>query len=89
MKSQVEQHLETKLHTKQLENRKKKQTFIDLEKNSTSNLSVFLMELCIAIISVDIPFHKLSNPQFKPFIEKYTSKSIPRETTLRKTYLPL
>jgi len=43
------------------------------------------------MLSANIPFNKLSNIQFKAFLEKYTGKEIPaittNITTLRKFYV--
>jgi hypothetical protein len=43
--------------------------------------------LCQALLSANIPLNKLSNDCFRNFLEKYTSKSIPVESTLRKSYV--
>lgn len=39
------------------------------------------------MIAANIPWYKLKNPKFKSFLEKYTNKHIPDESTLRKHYL--
>jgi hypothetical protein len=39
------------------------------------------------LISADIPLNKVSNKQFINFMEKYTNRSIPTESTLRKNCL--
>ena len=39
------------------------------------------------MISANIPFFKLQNPNFKRFIEAYTGQKVPDESTLRKNYL--
>ncbi|VVC26306.1 Hypothetical protein CINCED_3A003497 [Cinara cedri] len=39
------------------------------------------------MLSANIPLNKLSNVQFKQFLEKYTVKQIPAITTLRKCYV--
>lgn len=41
----------------------------------------------MSLISANIPWAKLKNPIFRQFLEKYTSQSIPNESTLRKNYL--
>lgn len=46
-----------------------------------------MMELCYAMVATNIPFHKLQSTPFKSFLEKYTNKQIPDESTLRKNYL--
>ncbi|KAB0790223.1 hypothetical protein PPYR_15446, partial [Photinus pyralis] len=43
--------------------------------------------LCLALVSSDIPLWKLNNLQFRQFLEKYTNKKVPDESTLRKRYL--
>lgn len=45
------------------------------------------MELCQAMVSANIPLNKLSNTTFRTFLEKYTGKNIPMESTLRKGYI--
>lgn len=47
----------------------------------------FYKDLCLNLISANIPRAKLKNPVFRNFLKKYTSKSIPNESTLRKNYL--
>ena len=49
-----------------------------------SGKSGFDIDLCRALVRADIPFHKASHSEFKCFLEKYTGKTIPHETTLRK-----
>ncbi|KAF2894828.1 hypothetical protein ILUMI_11351 [Ignelater luminosus] len=41
-----------------------------------------------AFIRADIPLNKLNCDAFRQFLEKYTGKKTPNESTLRKTYLP-
>jgi hypothetical protein len=38
------------------------------------------------LISANIPLNKVSNKQFISFMEKYTNRSVPTESTLRKNY---
>lgn len=45
------------------------------------------MDLCKALLSANIPLNKLSNRAFQSFLESYTGKEIPFETTLRKGYI--
>jgi hypothetical protein len=44
----------------------------------------FTMDLCNALIASDIPMHKIENHTFRTFLEKYTKKSIPSRSSLRK-----
>ena len=53
----------------------------------TDSREEFMMELCYAMVATNIPFHKLQSTPFKSFLEKYTNKQIPDESTLRKNYL--
>ncbi|KAJ3656431.1 hypothetical protein Zmor_015511 [Zophobas morio] len=36
----------------------------------------------------NIPWNKVSCPEFKNFVHKYTGRHLPSESTLRKNYLP-
>jgi len=49
--------------------------------------SSFNSDLCKAFLSANIPLNKLSQPTFRKFREKYTNKSVPDQSTLRKTYV--
>jgi len=44
-------------------------------------------ELCKAMLSANIPLYKLENKHFREFLELYTKKEIPKEATLRKSYV--
>ncbi|KAL4142915.1 hypothetical protein QTP88_005305 [Uroleucon formosanum] len=37
-------------------------------------------------MTANIPVHKISNTEFRKFLEKYTLHAVPSESTLRKTY---
>ncbi|KAF0706537.1 CGG triplet repeat-binding protein 1, partial [Aphis craccivora] len=54
--------------------------------STSSNLS-FNSDLCKTLLSANIPLNKLSKPIVHKFLEKYTNKSIPDQSTLRKTYV--
>lgn len=64
------------------EQQSKKQTLITASKTCNFN-----KDLCHAFLSANIPLNKLSNDCFRKFLEKYTNKCIPVESTLRKTYV--
>lgn len=51
-----------------------------------SKKSSFNHDMCQALLSTNILLQKLHNETFKHFLEKYTSKIIPDESTLRKSY---
>lgn len=86
-KSQVTQHVLTTFHKDALIRKKNtnKQLFLKDVKPEENNS--FNKDLCLSLISANIPWAKLKNPIFRHFLEKYTSKSIPNESTLRKNYL--
>lgn len=46
--------------------------------------SVFNKYLRYALVLSNIPLNKLNNDHFESFLEKYTSKEIPNQTTVRK-----
>ena len=60
---------------------------------SHSSLSIlgsayeFSRDLCKMMVSSNIPLHKVEADSFRKFLEKYTTHSIPTESTLRKNYL--
>ncbi|KAL4088664.1 hypothetical protein QTP88_023751 [Uroleucon formosanum] len=83
----VTQHIKTNKHERLLAHRNKpaenKQQFISQPPNKKS---VFSHDLCKAMMCANIPLHKMSNIQFRSFLEKYTLNDIPSVSTLRKTY---
>lgn len=88
----LDQHLKTALHKQNEErqrNSKNKVQQLTPSLMGGRSTDPFPMDLCHALMSADIPLHKLSNPVFKEFLEKYVSKKIPDESTLRKTYVPI
>ncbi|KAL1446681.1 hypothetical protein WDU94_003651 [Cyamophila willieti] len=59
---------------------------------STSKSSInteFSTDLCETLMASNIPMHKVNNPAFKKFLQKYcVGHNIPDESTLRKNYVP-
>ena len=47
----------------------------------------FYEDLCRTMVKANIPWRKLDNVYFRNFLQKYTNKIIPNESTLRKNYL--
>ena len=47
----------------------------------------FRADLCAAFVSANIPLFKLQNEALKNFLQKYTGKTVPDESSLRKTYI--
>lgn len=87
-KFNVSQHISTDKHQKALkrhkdQEQKKKQTLL----TSLPTKSTFNADLCEALMAANIPLNKLNNSKFREFLEKYTGKNIPFESTLRKGYV--
>jgi len=55
--------------------------------SSDDNSLTFYTDLCRAFIRADILIFKLKNPALKDFLEQYTGKTIPEESTIRKKYV--
>ncbi|KAJ4425798.1 hypothetical protein ANN_27423 [Periplaneta americana] len=86
----VDQHVNREKHKRGLQagERKKQQMLLGQCTSANSANSVFYEELCQALVSANIPFHKLNNNNvFRDFLQKYTGKSIPDESTIRKNYI--
>jgi hypothetical protein len=50
-------------------------------------LSTYNSDLCRALIEADIPLYKLQHKSFREFLEKYTKRPCPDESTVRKNYV--
>ncbi|KAL4104508.1 hypothetical protein QTP88_019803 [Uroleucon formosanum] len=87
----VEQHISRKKHVNGVELKKiqQEQSTSKIQRLITepSKKSSFNHDLCHALLSANIPMQKLQNEEFKNFLEKYTNKIIPDESTLRKGYV--
>jgi hypothetical protein len=57
------------------------------ETSTSSQTSQFYRDLCEMLISANVPLNKVSNKQFINCMGKYTNRSLPTESTLRKNYL--
>ncbi|KAL4126245.1 hypothetical protein QTP88_010470 [Uroleucon formosanum] len=87
---QVSQHISTTKHKQNKERQNKfKQQFLTSSPSTSSddNSSTFYTDLCRVFIRADIPIFKLKNPALKDFLEQYTGKTIPEESTIRKKYV--
>lgn len=82
------QHLKTNKHIRAL-NRHQNATTLKVQQQVTlcPKKSTFSKDLCQALISANIPLNKINNKDFRLFLEKYTNKEIPDESTLRKSYV--
>ncbi|ODM91243.1 hypothetical protein Ocin01_15439, partial [Orchesella cincta] len=47
-------------------------------------LEMNLRWTCAKLSSADIPMNKISNPHIRGFLEKYTKKDVPSQSTLRR-----
>lgn len=86
-KFQVEQHLSTSMHKINKKKQPTKHQSLLTQRGESSSKNVFYSDLCKAMVSSNIPWNKLNNPNFKGFLEKYCKQSVPDESTLRKGYL--
>ncbi|KAL4125875.1 hypothetical protein QTP88_010112 [Uroleucon formosanum] len=85
----VTQHIKTAKHEQAFNQRKRREQSIS-QSLLTENLnkkSDFKSDLTEALVFANIPLYKVNNLKFKNFLEKYTSKNIPDESTLRKDYV--
>lgn len=87
-KFQITQHVSTEFHLKCLKkssnNTTKQMLLGDEAKPKTSS---FNKDLCLSLVAANIPWLKLQNPLFRNFLQTYTKKHIPDESTLRKSFL--
>lgn len=59
-----------------------------LLKDAADRGNPFFTDMCRAFVAADIPWHKIENPIFNEFLEKYTKREVPTDHTLRHLYLP-
>lgn len=88
MKSQLEQHLKTGMHQKNLARFQARPSRQLLINEAVTAPNPFFQDLCETFLAADIPWTKLNHPKMRDFFEKYTERTIPDESTLRKNYLP-
>jgi len=78
-------HIKTGKHRnaeKRVRDKKKSQQLLVFQ--NIPKISCFNIDLCKTYLSAYIPFNKLSNLDFKNFLEKYTKGSVPDQSTLQK-----
>ena len=88
MKSQLDQHLKTAIHVKNLARFKNRPSRQMLLNEATATPSPFFQDLCETFLAAGLPWTKLNHPKMQEFFEKHTERTIPDESTLRKNYLP-
>jgi len=86
-KSQLVQHVETNVHQNGIKRKSNLSKQVFFSEATTSKVNTFNQDLCLSLVAANIPWKKLQNTEFRQFLEKYTKKHIPDESTLRKTYL--
>lgn len=91
---QVKQHIGSGKH-KAAEKRKREcvqgmsQSMMATQQSTSGpSLSTFNMDLCRTFLESNIPLYKLKHPSMIQFLEKYTTRSVPDESTLRRNYVP-
>lgn len=85
----VTQHVNTEKHKRAVIRKNDKNTNSEIQQlvTNTPKKCLFSHELCKALLSANVPLYKISNPQLKSFLGKYTSREIPSDSALRKTYV--
>jgi len=58
------------------------QTFISTSSSGAACESSFNTDLCHELIKADTSFQKLSSQDFKSFLERYSGKKVPDQSTL-------
>lgn len=91
-KFQITQHLQTAAHRNAVNKKVSKiQTTLPAAFSaSTSGNDCndnFSKDICKALVSANIPLNKLNNVEFRTFLEKYTKRKVPDESTIRKNYV--
>lgn len=93
----ISEHLSSDSHKRHRElkirNDNKLQTLLtesfDKSKEKADDSDYFITRLTEALITSNIPLNNLSKKPMIDFLEEFTQKTIPHESTIRKRYLPL
>jgi len=85
----VVQHISRDKHVQGLHHRELKsdQQVSTMQFINVNQLSPFIYDLTNAFLLANIPLNKLENPILKDFLEKYTNKSIPDRSSIKKNYV--
>ena len=54
---------------------------------SEASSNEFFMDLVATSMQAGVPLQKVNHPAMKFFLRKYSKKSVPEESTLRKNYV--
>ena len=80
-KSILEKHMESLWHKNNvrlyIEGEKTTQQLLTLTPMNTSSDNIFNIDLVKALVSANVPFHKIENEGMKTFLEKYTKHTFP------------
>lgn len=77
-------------HQKNVAGKERQQTLVQVASstNTIDGENEFYKDMCKMMVAANIPWFKLENPAVKEVLEKYMSRKLPDESTLRKNYLP-
>ena len=84
-KTKIEKHCTSEKHKRSLELARKRQTVIQSGQALSKN--EFWAELTTMLVRSNIPISSVEGEDSKQFMEKWTKKVLPSESTLRKNYL--
>lgn len=88
--SHVRQHIRTDKHEREVNKRSEsgpsaRQSLLTEQRPDTSEkASEYSMDLCKTFIEANIPLKKVGHASVVKFLEKYTGKAMPKESTLRR-----
>lgn len=63
-------------------------TGMNTPSKDVENGNEYFRDLCSALVKANIPLNKLQSEPIQQFLEKYTRRGTPDESTLRKLYVP-
>lgn len=81
------QHLKTDKHIREINHYKNATSKVQQQLTLCSKKSTFSKDICKVLLSANITLNKVNNKDFRLFMEKYTNKEIPNESTLCKSYV--
>lgn len=85
----VTRHVNTEKHKQAAirKNKKNTNTVVQQLVTITPKMCLFPHDLCKALLSANILLYKITNSEFKLFLEKYTLREVPGDSALHKTYV--
>lgn len=85
----VKQHMKTDKHLKAAAKSGKNVQTLLTEFEQPQPTNEFNADLCRTFLEANIPLKKVGHPSIVQFLEKYTNKTMPSESTIRQKYVPL